>query len=112
VSRAGLGRLADVERYLGAVDRRLEKLPTDPRRDLALTERAQALQQKLADAEAVAGADREALVEVGWMVQELRVSFFAQSLGTRTPVSEERISRAIDRALPVLAGPEVNEPKR
>jgi ATP-dependent helicase HrpA len=34
------------------------------------------------------------------MVQELRVSFFAQSLGTPAPVSEERISRAIDRALP------------
>jgi ATP-dependent helicase HrpA len=100
VSRAGLGRLVDVERYLGAVDRRLEKLPTDPRRDLALTQRAQALQQKLAEAEAVAGADRDALVEVRWMVEELRVSFFAQSLGTRTPVSEERISRAIERALP------------
>jgi ATP-dependent helicase HrpA len=102
VSRAGLGRLADIERYLGAVDRRLEKLPTDPRRDLALTQRAQALQQKLDKAEAVAGADRDALVEVRWMVEELRVSLFAQSLGTRTPVSEERISRAIDRALPTL----------
>ena len=100
VSRAGLGRLADIERYLGAVDRRLEKLPTDPRRDLALTQRAQALQQKLDKAEAVPGADRDALVEVRWMVEELRVSLFAQSLGTRTPVSEERISRAIERALP------------
>ena len=100
VSRTGLGRLADVERYLVAVDRRLDKLPTDPRRDLALTQRAQALQQKLAEAEAVPGADRDALVEVGWMLQELRVSLFAQSLGTRAPVSEERISRAIDRALP------------
>jgi ATP-dependent helicase HrpA len=100
VSRAGLGRLADIERYLGAVDRRLEKLPTDPRRDLALTQRAQALQRKLDEAEAVAGADRDALVEVRWMVEELRVSLFAQSLGTRTPVSEERISRAIERALP------------
>jgi ATP-dependent helicase HrpA len=100
VSRAGLGRLADIERYLGAVDRRLEKLPTDPRRDLALTQRVQALQQKLDKAEALAGADRDALVEVRWMVEELRVSLFAQSLGTRTPVSEERISRAIERALP------------
>jgi ATP-dependent helicase HrpA len=88
-----------VERYLVALERRLEKLPTDPRRDLVLTQRAQALQQKLAEAEAVDGADRDALVEVGWMLQELRVSLFAQSLGTRTPVSEERISRAIERAL-------------
>ena len=100
VSRAGLDRLADVERYLVAVERRLEKLATDPRRDLVLTGRAQALQQKLAQAEAVAGADRDALAEVAWMLQELRVSLFAQSLGTRAPVSEERISRAIERALP------------
>jgi ATP-dependent helicase HrpA len=100
VSRAGLGRLTDVERYLVAVDRRLEKLPTEPRRDLALTQRAQGLQRKLAEAEAVAGADRDALAEVGWMLQELRVSFFAQSLGTRAPASEERISRAIERAVP------------
>ena len=102
VSRAGLGRLTDVERYLVAVDRRLEKLPTEPRRDLALTQRAQGLQRKLAEAEAVAGADRDALAEVGWMLQELRVSFFAQSLGTRAPASEERISRAIERAVPAL----------
>jgi ATP-dependent helicase HrpA len=100
VSRAGLGRLADVERYLGAIDRRLDKLPTDPRRDVALTERARALQEKLAEAEAMAGADRDALIEVRWMIEELRVSLFAQSLGTRAPVSEERINRAIERALP------------
>ncbi len=100
VSRAGIDRLADVERYLVAVERRLDKLATDPRRDLVLTGRAQALQQKLAQAEAVAGADRDALAEVAWMLQELRVSLFAQSLGTRAPVSEERISRAIERALP------------
>jgi hypothetical protein len=39
VSRAGLSRFADVERYLSAVDHRLDKLPTDPRRDVALEER-------------------------------------------------------------------------
>jgi ATP-dependent helicase HrpA len=100
VSRAGLDRLVDVERYLVAAERRLEKLPTDPRRDFALSQRAQALQQELVEAEAVAGADRDALADVGWMLQELRVSFFAQSLGTRTPASEERVSRAIERALP------------
>ena len=50
----------------------------------------------------MAGADRDALVEAGWMVEELRVSLFAQSLGTWVPVSEERISKAIERALPAL----------
>jgi ATP-dependent helicase HrpA len=96
VSRAGLDRLADIERYLAAIERRLQKLPSDPRRDLSLAERAQALERRIDQAEAVAGADHAALDDVRWMVQELRVSFFAQALGTRAPVSEERIIRAID----------------
>ena len=38
-----------------------------------------------------------ALDEVRWMLEELRVSYFAQSLGTAHPVSEKRVLRAIDR---------------
>ena len=39
VSTAGLRRLPDVERYLNGVERRLERLPADPRRDLALSQK-------------------------------------------------------------------------
>jgi ATP-dependent helicase HrpA len=102
-SRAGLARLPDIERYLAAVERRLEKLPADPRRDLAFTQRARAAQQKLDEALAEAqrsgmgaGQLRE-LEDLRWLVEELRVSLFAQSLGTRVPVSEERLLKAIDR---------------
>ena len=35
-------------------------------------------------------------VAVRWMIEELRVSLFAQAIGTRVPVSEERVLRAID----------------
>lgn len=38
------------------------------------------------------------LAEVAWMLQELRVSFFAQALGTRARVSEQRIVRALAAA--------------
>jgi ATP-dependent helicase HrpA len=38
-----------------------------------------------------------ALAEVRWLLEELRVSYFAQSLGTAVPVSEKRVLRAIDR---------------
>lgn len=103
VSRAGLGRLADVERYLAALDRRLDKLPADPLRDVALTERVQAVQQRLATASAAlsdrapgSAAARE-LEEVRWLVEELRVSFFAQSLGTKVAVSEARIAKVIEQ---------------
>ena len=34
---------------------------------------------------------------VHWMIEELRVSLFAQSLGTPHPVSEKRVLRAIDQ---------------
>jgi ATP-dependent helicase HrpA len=37
----------------------------------------------------------EAVVAIAWMIEELRVSLFAQSLGTAYPVSVKRIERAI-----------------
>ena len=37
--------------------------------------------------------------EIGWMLQELRVSLFAQALGTRGKVSEKRITQALAEAL-------------
>ena len=46
----------------------------------------------------------EQLEGVRWMIEELRVSFFAQSLGTRMSVSEERVLRAIARAACWCAG--------
>jgi ATP-dependent helicase HrpA len=42
--------------------------------------------------------EAEAVIRLRWMVEELRVSLFAQSLGTAYPISEERIYRAIDAA--------------
>jgi ATP-dependent helicase HrpA len=39
-----------------------------------------------------------ALREVPWMLEELRISQFAQGLGTRGPVSAKRIRRALDEA--------------
>lgn len=107
VSRVGLEHLPDIERYLAALERRLEKLPADPRRDLAFAQRVQALQEELDEAVAVAqqsgmgAGELQELEEVRWMIEELRVSYFAQSLRTKVPVSEERIVRAINR---VVAG--------
>jgi ATP-dependent helicase HrpA len=39
--------------------------------------------------------DRDKLAEIGWMIEELRVSLFAQRLGTAYPVSEKRVRRAL-----------------
>jgi ATP-dependent helicase HrpA len=40
-----------------------------------------------------------ALAEIRWMIEELRVSFFDQSVRTAYPVSEKRVLRALDLAL-------------
>jgi ATP-dependent helicase HrpA len=64
----------------------------------------QVLQRRLEDAmvaarqEGLGTACLVALEDVRWMIEELRVSLFAQSLGTRVPVSEERVLRAIEAA--------------
>ncbi len=104
VSRAGLGRLPDLERYLNGVERRMDKLLLAPRRDLGSAQGVQALQRRLDDVtiaarrEGLPTACLVALEEVRWMIEELRVSLFAQSLGTKVPVSEERVLRAIEAA--------------
>ena len=100
ISATGAGRLPDLVRYLQGISRRLEKLPEDPRRDadrMAAVHRVtDACQQVMAGLPQPrrCGADARA---VRWMIEELRVSLFAQALGTSGPVSEQRILRALDR---------------
>jgi ATP-dependent helicase HrpA len=89
VAAAGAGRLGDIERYLRAIDYRLDRLSADPARDAERMRRVQALEDRF---ERAASAPREAR----WMLEELRVSLFAQSIGTPQRVSEERVGRAID----------------
>jgi ATP-dependent helicase HrpA len=94
----GLDHLADVERYLRAMARRMEKLPGDVARD---TQRMRIVQELEATYErlltSLPPARRTAEVaEVRWMLEELRVSLFAQVVGTAFPVSEQRVRRALD----------------
>jgi len=42
---------------------------------------------------------REAVQAVGWMIEELRASLFAQVLGTSDPVSEKRIQAALSQLI-------------
>jgi ATP-dependent helicase HrpA len=45
-------------------------------------------------------ADAADVRDIGWMIEELRVSLWAQQLGTARPVSEQRVYRAIDAITP------------
>jgi ATP-dependent helicase HrpA len=98
VTATGRRRLGDVRRYLRAMVQRLERLPGDLARD---AERAESVARVTAAwhraLDRAAGRPDPALAEVRWMLEELRVSYFAQSLGTPDPVSEKRVLRAIER---------------
>ena len=99
VSRLGAQRLKDVERYLNALQKRLEKLPVDPNKDRLLTLTLDSLEQdykKLLKKYPSVVPDE--VSEIYWMLQELRVSFFAQTLGTKYPVSEKRVKNAMEEA--------------
>jgi len=98
VAATGYSHLSDVERYLTAILRRLDKLPERPARDADWTYAVQGVWEAYGEARAQLGAD-PGLVPVRWMIEELRVSYFAQTLKTAYPVSEKRIYRAIDDAL-------------
>ncbi len=91
VTATGWRRLPDVVRYLKAIERRLDKLPEDPHRDAA---RMRDIARVLQVVEALPPG--EGARRIRWMVEELRVSYFAQTLGTAYPVSEQRIMRAVD----------------
>ncbi|MEI2765886.1 MAG: ATP-dependent RNA helicase HrpA [Dermatophilaceae bacterium] len=99
VADTSAARLADLDRYLRAVQRRLERAPADLARDRARTEEVLAVERAYADLLAALRPSQRARSDVeaiGWMIEELRVSLFAQGLGTAYPVSAKRILRAID----------------
>jgi len=100
VADTGTARLTDVVRYLRAMARRLDKAPGELGRDAERTAVVHAVSEDYGAALArlpEAERDAPAAREVRWMIEELRVSLFAQTLGTRGPVSERRILAALDR---------------
>jgi ATP-dependent helicase HrpA len=92
VAATGAARLPDVLRYLRAALRRLERLPDNPAVDRDRMRTIHELEQAY---ERRRDGGRP-LPEVPWLLEELRVSQFAQGLGTRQQVSAKRIRRAIE----------------
>jgi ATP-dependent helicase HrpA len=102
VSETGVPRLADLRRYLRADGVRLDSLPSGAARDRSRLDEVQAVTAEVQKWRAGLPAARRAdpfdaeVADVRWMVEELRVSLFAQQLGTRHAVSAKRIYRAMD----------------
>lgn len=86
--------------YLRAIGVRLAALPAAAARDLQAMESINDVEDAYAKLCAAQPPGRlpPAVEEIGWMIEELRVSLFAQTLGTRTTVSAKRVRKAIERA--------------
>jgi ATP-dependent helicase HrpA len=97
LAATGHDHLSDLRRYLRAAQQRLKGLRTTPGRDangLAVMNRVEDAYAELV-AEAPPGPLPDFVADVGWLLEELRVSLFAQGLGTRQAVSEKRVKNAV-----------------
>ncbi|ROR32726.1 ATP-dependent helicase HrpA [Inmirania thermothiophila] len=96
-------RLRHLPRYLEAVRRRIERLEQDPRRDAERLARIAPFAERLRarrEAHAARGLADPELERFRWMLEEFRVSLFAQELGTAAKVSEARLERQWEKVAP------------
>ncbi|MEP7159723.1 MAG: ATP-dependent RNA helicase HrpA [Dermatophilaceae bacterium] len=100
VAATGLEHLRHLPRYLAAMSLRLDKAPGELARDAMRAEtiaRVEAERSKLLAALPPSQRGAQGVRDLRWMVEELRVSLFAQTLRTAYPVSEKRIYQAMEK---------------
>ena len=91
LARVPWPRLQHFPRYLKAAGLRLDKLRADPQRDAQRAAELAPLEQAWQrERNSRAGAELE---QFGWLLEELRVSLFAQELKTPVPVSAKRLAK-------------------
>ncbi|MDN5770076.1 MAG: ATP-dependent RNA helicase HrpA, partial [Microlunatus sp.] len=109
VSATAYEHLVDLPRFLGAVEQRIATLLSTPGRDA----RGAGVMMRCEDAYAAAcdlappGPLPDDLDGIGWLLEELRVSVFAQGLRTKVSVSEKRVLTAIAQARHRLGAPDL-----
>ncbi|WP_172382973.1 ATP-dependent RNA helicase HrpA [Streptomyces sp. MNP-20] len=103
VTGTGIRRLQDLMRYMVAADRRLQQMPANAQRDTTRMEKVREMRDEYAWLLEQLPQGRpvpQEVLDIRWMIEELRVSYFAHALGTAYPVSDKRIVKAIDAAAP------------
>jgi ATP-dependent helicase HrpA len=99
VTATGATRLPDLLRYMKGIERRMEKIPVDANRDRMYMLKVQHVEQAYQQLVGKLGKGQpipEEVRNVRWMIEELRISYFAQVLGTPYPVSDKRVLQAIE----------------
>ncbi|MBS0569928.1 MAG: ATP-dependent RNA helicase HrpA [Proteobacteria bacterium] len=89
-------RLSQFPRYLKAMRLRAERLRQDAARDQAKMLSVRVYWAAYLKLRASSGAADAALAELRWLIEELRVSLFAQELKTAEPVSPKRLAKLIE----------------
>ncbi len=98
VSATGVERLAHLPRYLDGMIERLKTLANEPGKDRSRMSEFERMAKAYADAGGTIPLPADAapaLAETRWLLEEYRVSVFAQRLGTAQPVSPQRIMKAL-----------------
>ncbi len=98
IGEAGPEQLRHYPRYLAALTERRAKLDASPVRDQQLMDQVTGLQEAWlhqVDALPEGRPPHDSLRRVRWLLEEFRVSLFAQHLGTAVPVSDQRIRKAL-----------------
>jgi ATP-dependent helicase HrpA len=92
--------LGHLPRYLKAIGRRLGRLPAEARRDGELASRVRPFVAALRDLQASSpgAGGRSELTMLRWMIEEFRVSLYAQDLKAAVRVSEQRLAEQLERA--------------
>ena len=100
LAETGLVWFSQYPRYLKAVSMRLNKVPHMGDKDLPNTELLSQYQLRYWNLQSKKeGVDRKELLTLRWMLEEYRVSVFAQKLGTHIPVSVKRLDKQFENIL-------------
>jgi ATP-dependent helicase HrpA len=94
VSTVGVDRLDDLERAVRGIERRLAKLTEQPGRDAQRTRELRPLEERYERFRAAlpVSAVTAEVIDIGWSLEELRISTFAQALGVKGSASSKRIT--------------------
>ena len=99
VADSGYKRLADIYRYLLAIEKRIEKLMGNvikDRQSMNIIEEVENQYEKWVNSLPQIVRSKDIVINIRWMIEELRVNLFAQQLGTPYPISPKRVKQQIE----------------
>ncbi|AHN26027.1 ATP-dependent helicase HrpA [Gilliamella apicola] len=99
VADSGYKRLADIYRYLLAIEKRIEKLMGNVMKDrqsMNIIEEVESQYEKWVNSLPQIVRSKDIVINIRWMIEELRVNLFAQQLGTPYPISPKRVKQQIE----------------